>query len=309
VSHASLAHWCLSLSQRQGRFVQGFFTLFVPLRGNLTWRGFRHIQHKHHGENIFTISNLLSFDPSHYKNYINITGNRDLSILGPGLMRSDINPDLTDLISVSMSADGKHRAKSEKLPQTCDICKLRHQKCNSARPSCYYCQMRGLQCKYSTTQAHKVDQSVVRRKSVIPSEARTSPPLPPPQKPLDGAGNARDYRVVHGILMAELVWPSRLILDMVTSINIKYRPLWAWRQKGRKSLAEPLPRKSSKDQSLLHHRIRCSPTNLSPSKSPWSFGFIIWRYSGPKSSGKTRTSCWRPWLQRTENLTILQSYR
>src|ERR1700722_19042920 len=105
-----------------------------------------------------------------------------------------------------MSADGKHRAKSERPPQTCDICKLRHQKCSSARPSCYYCQMRGLQCKYSTTQAHKVDHSVVRRKS-IPSEAHTSPPLPPRQKPPDGAEAARDYRAVHGILMAELVRP------------------------------------------------------------------------------------------------------
>src|SRR4051794_25314261 len=108
-----------------------------------------------------------------------------------------------------MNADGKHRSKSEKVPQTCDICKLRHQKCNSARPSCYYCQIRGLQCKYSTTQAHKVDQSVVRRKNIT-SEARTWPPSPPGRKPQDavfGAGTARDYRVVHGILMTELVRP------------------------------------------------------------------------------------------------------
>lgn len=137
-------------------------------------------------------------------------------------MRSDINPDLTYLTSVSMSPGGKHRSRPEKLPQTCDICKLRHQKCNSARPSCYYCQMRGLQCKYSTTQAHKVDQSAIRRKR-IPSEARTSPPSPLSQKPPD-AGTARDYRAVHGILMAELVRPSRLILDTVPFINIKYRP-------------------------------------------------------------------------------------
>ena len=140
-------------------------------------------------------------------------------------MKSEINPNLADLISVSMSADGKHRSRPPKLPQTCDICKLRHQKCNSARPSCYYCQMRGLQCKYSTIQAHKVDHSVVRRKS-IPSEARISPLLPLSQKPPDavcGAGTARDYRAVHGILMAELVGPSRLMLDIVPSINIKYR--------------------------------------------------------------------------------------
>jgi len=86
--------------------------------------------------------------------------------------------------------------------------------------------MRGLQCKYSITRAHKADQSVVRRKS-IPSEARTAPLLPLSQKPPDavcGAGTARDYRAVHGILIAELVRPSRLILDTVLSINITYRP-------------------------------------------------------------------------------------
>ena len=131
-----------------------------------------------------------------------------------------------------MSAKGKQRPKSERPPQTCDICKLRHQKCNSVRPSCDYCQLRSLECTYSHIQAHKIDQSVVRRKSSAPDAA------PPPassyeQRPsdADGAGQTtQDYLSVHRTVMTELVMSLRPTprgppLYTLYSIDIKRRPI------------------------------------------------------------------------------------
>jgi len=51
--------------------------------------------------------------------------------------------------------------------QTCDVCKLRHQKCSGGRPSCSHCQLRNLYCVYSTIPAHKVNRSVVRRRDSV----------------------------------------------------------------------------------------------------------------------------------------------
>jgi Fungal Zn(2)-Cys(6) binuclear cluster domain len=41
----------------------------------------------------------------------------------------------------------------DKKPQTCDTCKIRHQKCDSVRPACHHCRIRGLECKYSSFSA------------------------------------------------------------------------------------------------------------------------------------------------------------
>jgi len=66
-----------------------------------------------------------------------------------------------------MSMDSKRTPISAKPLQTCDVCKLRHQKCSGERPRCSHCELRNLQCVYSNVPAHKVDRSVIRRSSSI----------------------------------------------------------------------------------------------------------------------------------------------
>ncbi|KAH8804525.1 hypothetical protein F5884DRAFT_859157 [Xylogone sp. PMI_703] len=47
------------------------------------------------------------------------------------------------------STEASRVAKPARRPQTCDICKARHQKCNGVRPTCNNCELRGLNCSYS----------------------------------------------------------------------------------------------------------------------------------------------------------------
>ncbi|KAF2201958.1 hypothetical protein GQ43DRAFT_462745 [Delitschia confertaspora ATCC 74209] len=63
---------------------------------------------------------------------------------------------------------------ASKSMQTCDVCKLRHQKCSGDRPSCTHCQLRNLHCIYSSIPAHKVDRSVVKRKDSVVDANTTS---------------------------------------------------------------------------------------------------------------------------------------
>lgn len=110
----------------------------------------------------------------------------------------------------SMSLDAKAKPKPERQSQACDICKLRHQKCNAVRPSCHQCQSRDLQCNYSPTRAHRVNQSAKRRKcslsestlSTLSSPASRKSPSP---EVVGSVRNAQDYRVVRRILTTELV--------------------------------------------------------------------------------------------------------
>ena len=74
-----------------------------------------------------------------------------------------VDPFLTS----DMSMDSKRTSISAKPLQTCDVCKLRHQKCSGERPRCSHCELRNLQCVYSNVPAHKVDRSVIRRSSSI----------------------------------------------------------------------------------------------------------------------------------------------
>lgn len=60
------------------------------------------------------------------------------------------------------------RGRPFKSTQTCDVCKLRHQKCDSSRPSCQYCVLRDLECVYSRTPAHRITGSSVRKKGQRP---------------------------------------------------------------------------------------------------------------------------------------------
>ncbi|RFU29834.1 hypothetical protein B7463_g6509, partial [Scytalidium lignicola] len=47
------------------------------------------------------------------------------------------------------STEASRILKPPRRPQTCDICKARHQKCNGVRPTCNNCELRGLNCSYS----------------------------------------------------------------------------------------------------------------------------------------------------------------
>ncbi|KAF2108825.1 hypothetical protein BDV96DRAFT_586770 [Lophiotrema nucula] len=60
----------------------------------------------------------------------------------------------------------RKNSESTKQLQTCDVCKLRHQKCSGDRPSCNHCELRNLECVYSNVPAHNVDRSVVRKRSL-----------------------------------------------------------------------------------------------------------------------------------------------
>jgi hypothetical protein len=57
--------------------------------------------------------------------------------------------------------------------QTCNVCKLRHQKCDGSRPSCQYCLLRDLECVYSKTPAHQITGSSVRRRGKKPQPGFT----------------------------------------------------------------------------------------------------------------------------------------
>jgi hypothetical protein len=57
--------------------------------------------------------------------------------------------------------------------KTCDLCKMRHQRCNSSQP-CSYCIDRDILCVYSTTPTNQLTASSVRR---LASRAET-PSLP-----------------------------------------------------------------------------------------------------------------------------------
>ena len=64
--------------------------------------------------------------------------------------------------SAIMSSKGSTRPS--KPAGTCDVCKLRHQKCDGIRPSCQYCELRDLQCVYTRIPAHQVRGTAVRKK-------------------------------------------------------------------------------------------------------------------------------------------------
>ncbi|KAK5072277.1 hypothetical protein LTR70_009889 [Exophiala xenobiotica] len=63
-----------------------------------------------------------------------------------------------------MTSDAKPRTKGERLSLTCDACRSRHQKCNGARPSCHFCQFRGLSCGYPGVSDE--EQPALRQKRV-----------------------------------------------------------------------------------------------------------------------------------------------
>ena len=71
--------------------------------------------------------------------------------------------------SVGLDAKEKLRqaSMSEKRTQTCDTCKIRHQKCDSIRPTCYHCKIRDMPCVYSSV-------SVKSRASGAASSSATS---------------------------------------------------------------------------------------------------------------------------------------
>lgn len=106
-----------------------------------------------------------------------------------------------------MSSKMKNRPWAEKPPQTCDTCKLRHQKCTGTRPTCHHCALRGLQCTYSNKQAHKIDAVAVPRKSQASDSSSSS--FPSPRRRTEGTGasatSAHDYSVVQEGLMTGLV--------------------------------------------------------------------------------------------------------
>ncbi|KAF2731530.1 hypothetical protein EJ04DRAFT_526099 [Polyplosphaeria fusca] len=61
----------------------------------------------------------------------------------------------------------KRNRQSSAMPnnsQTCDVCKLRHQKCDGERPTCSHCELRNLKCVYSNVPAHHVDRSVIKER-------------------------------------------------------------------------------------------------------------------------------------------------
>ena len=70
------------------------------------------------------------------------------------------------------SARGSGPVKPSK---TCDVCKLRHQKCDSSRPGCQYCALRDLECVYSRTPAYQVTGFSVRRRCQNPQTRFTDP--------------------------------------------------------------------------------------------------------------------------------------
>ena len=121
-----------------------------------------------------------------------------------------------------MSSEAKNGSWAEKPPQTCDTCKLRHQKCNGTRPTCHHCALRGLQCNYSNTQAHKIDPAAVRRKSMASSSYSSSSPSPKRRTYNTGAltTSAHDYLIVHEILMTGLVRSSSFVLDGVLTTEL-----------------------------------------------------------------------------------------
>ena len=49
-------------------------------------------------------------------------------------------------------------SKPGRRSQTCDTCKVRHQKCNGARPQCSNCELRSLNCSYSTVRSRVSDR-------------------------------------------------------------------------------------------------------------------------------------------------------
>src|SRR6266536_3740863 len=105
--------------------------------------------------------------------------------------------------------DGKQISNFEKQAQTCDACKLKHQKCNGVRPTCHQCQCRGLHCTYSTIRKHKTNHSGARRQGL---GSRTRPPSPSSPKvgtfeAEKSAEKAQDYDIVRRRLMSELVCP------------------------------------------------------------------------------------------------------
>jgi hypothetical protein len=77
------------------------------------------------------------------------------------------------LFCLAMSSG--RRGRPVKSSQTCDVCKLRHQRCDSSRPSCQYCALRDLECVYSRTPAHKITGSSVRRRGANPRPRFTEP--------------------------------------------------------------------------------------------------------------------------------------
>ncbi|OCL12711.1 hypothetical protein AOQ84DRAFT_385924 [Glonium stellatum] len=105
-----------------------------------------------------------------------------------------------------MSSSEKQKLNHEKTSQTCDVCKLRHQKCNGVRPSCYYCLLRGLQCNYSRKKPRRTDQSDARRKSSTtePLLPISSSPQTRPPEALEKSVALQNYQKVHDILTREL---------------------------------------------------------------------------------------------------------
>ena len=126
-----------------------------------------------------------------------------------------------------MSSEAKNRPWAEKPPRTCDTCKLRHQKCNGTRPACHHCALRGLQCNYSNTQAHKIDPAAVRQKSLASDSYGSSSPSPKRRAYDTGASatSAHDYSVVHEILMTGLVGISPFVLDGVLITELILRAI------------------------------------------------------------------------------------
>jgi hypothetical protein len=118
-----------------------------------------------------------------------------------------------------------------KLSQTCDTCKYRHQKCSGTRPTCQHCALRGIECKYSNTKAHKIDISGVRRNTLatnLHANATQSSSGPVHDDTESPARATPDYLIVYDIMLAGLVTISCL-LPGPPVINSHFRMIWIYR--------------------------------------------------------------------------------
>ena len=109
-----------------------------------------------------------------------------------------------------MSAEGP-RQLAGRPSQTCDTCKYRHQKCSGTKPACHHCALRGIDCNYSNTQAHKIDAAAMRQNIAATDSQGSATPsssLPIQHRADSPPRFTSDYLNVHEILLAGLVFTS-----------------------------------------------------------------------------------------------------